>query len=145
MNELKQTNLMATESDGKLIDVAQISGYHAHVYFEAHTRSMAEKLREHLAEFDVVLGRWKDGPVGPHTRAMYQVAFAPDQFDRVVRWLMVNRGGLDVLVHAETGLGHAGDHTTRALWLGQALPVKVAYLQQIDRDYNMPEAIPLVE
>ena len=106
---------------------------------------MAEKIREQLGQFEVVLGRWKEEPVGPHSRAMYQVAFAPDQFDSVVRWLMVNRSGLDVLVHAETGLGHAGDHTTRALWLGQALPIKFEYLQQIDRDYKMPEAIPLVE
>ena len=134
---------MESESAAQVIDIEQISGYHAHVYFEPHTRPVAEKLREQLSEFNVVLGRWKDGPVGPHTRAMYQVAFAPDQFDKVVRWLMVNRDGLDVLVHAETGLGHAGDHTTRALWLGQALPIKVAYLQQIDRDHNMPEAIPL--
>ncbi|MBL4622166.1 MAG: DOPA 4,5-dioxygenase family protein [Immundisolibacteraceae bacterium] len=134
---------MVTESNSQLVDVDQISGYHAHIYFEDHTRSVAEQIREQLAEFDVVLGRWKDGPVGPHTRAMYQVAFAPEQFDRVVRWLMVNRGGLDILVHPETGLGHAGDHTSRALWLGQTLPVKVEYLQQIDRDYKMPEAVPL--
>ena len=134
---------MESESATQVIDVSRISGYHAHVYFEPHTRSVAEKLREQLSEFDVVLGRWKDGPVGPHTRAMYQVAFAPDQFDKVVRWLMVNRGGLDVLVHAETGLGHAGDHTSRALWLGTALPIKVAYLQEIDREHNMPEAVAL--
>ncbi|MBV1960846.1 MAG: hypothetical protein KUG52_02570 [Immundisolibacteraceae bacterium] len=131
--------------DNQVIDVEKISGYHAHVYFEPHTRPLAERLRDQLADFDVVLGRWKEGPVGPHTRAMYQVAFAPEQFDLVVRWLMVNRQGLDILVHPDTGLGHAGDHTARALWLGRSLPVKVEYLQQIDRDYKMAEAIPLTE
>ncbi len=124
------------------IPVDQVNEYHAHVYFEPHTRPVAEQLREQLGErFEVRLGRWKEGPVGPHTRAMYQVAFEPEHFDRVVRWLMLNRQGLDVLVHAETGLGHAGDHTTRALWLGNPLPIKVEYLQQIDRDYGLPEAI----
>ena len=35
-------------------------------------------------------------------------------------------------VHPESGLGHAGDHTTRAAWLGQPLPLDVDYLRRID-------------
>jgi DOPA 4,5-dioxygenase len=53
---------------------------------------------------------------------MYQVAFAPDQFDKVVPWLMLHRGGLDILVHPNTGDALA-DHTDRALWLGEKLAV----------------------
>lgn len=118
--------------------VDQIKGYHAHVYFEAHSRPVAEQLREQLGElFDVQLGRWKDGPVGPHSRAMYQVAFAPAVFDQLIRWLMLNRQGLDILVHPESGLGHAGDHTTRALWLGNTLPVDVDYLQKLDKELGL--------
>ena len=44
---------------------------------------------------------------------MYQVAFAPEEFGRLVPWLMLNRGGLDVLVHPQTGDGYA-DHTEHA-------------------------------
>ena len=120
----------------------QVKEYHAHVYFESDTRPIAEQVREQIGDlFEVRLGRWKEGPVGPHSRAMYQVAFEPAQFDQVIRWLMLNRQGLDVLVHADTGLGHAGDHTVRALWLGNPLPLDVEYLQQIDREYGLPEAM----
>ena len=44
---------------------------------------------------------------------MYQVAFAPEEFGRLVPWLMLNRGGLDVLVHPQTGDAYA-DHTEHA-------------------------------
>jgi len=121
--------------------VDQVKGFHAHVYFDPDSRTVAEQVREQLGElFDVQLGRWKDGPVGPHSRAMYQVAFEPKEFDRLIRWLMLNRQGLDILVHPDSGLGHAGDHTTRALWLGSPLPLDIEFLQQIDREYGLPEA-----
>lgn len=100
---------------------ASISGYHAHIYYDAASRETAALVREQLAErFDVRLGRWRDAPVGPHPRAMYQVAFAADQFDRVVPWLMVNRQGLVVLVHPLTG-DDLADHSDHALWLGERL------------------------
>ena len=44
---------------------------------------------------------------------MYQVAFSPEEFARFVPWLMLNRGGLDVLVHPQTGDAYA-DHTEHA-------------------------------
>ena len=103
-----------------------ISGYHAHVYYDPDTKPMAERVREGLgARFDVVLGRWHDEPVGPHPQAMYQVTFAPEEFARVVPWLMLNREGLDVLVHPNTG-EHVGDHRDRSLWLGARLPLKLS-------------------
>ncbi|RLA10000.1 MAG: 4,5-dioxygenase [Gammaproteobacteria bacterium] len=121
--------------------VDQIKGYHAHVYFEPSSRVAAEQVRQQLGElFDVQLGRWKEGPVGPHSRAMYQVAFEPAEFDRLIRWLMLNRRGLDILVHPDSGLGHAGDHTIRALWFGNPLPLNIELLQQIDREHGLPEA-----
>jgi len=39
----------------------------------------------------VQLGRWHDKPIGPHPQAMYQVAFLPSQFGKVVPWLMLHR------------------------------------------------------
>lgn len=121
--------------------IERVKEYHAHVYFEPQSRPDAEWLREQLDElFEVRLGRWKEGPVGPHSRAMYQVAFAPSEFDGLIRWLMLNRQELDILVHPDSGLGHAGDHTARALWLGAPLPLDIKFLQQIDREYGLPEA-----
>jgi aromatic ring-cleaving dioxygenase len=51
---------------------------------------------------------------------MYQVAFLPDWFGKVVPWLMLNCKGLDILIHPETG-DDLGDHIDRDLWLGEKL------------------------
>src|SRR2546426_966665 len=78
-------------------------GYHAHIYYNAATRPVAERLREAIGNrFEAELGRWHDAPVGPHPAPMYQVAFPAGEFPRLVPWLMLNRGGLKVLVHPQT-------------------------------------------
>ncbi|MCB4823719.1 DOPA 4,5-dioxygenase family protein [Roseicella aerolata] len=109
-----------------------ISGWHAHVYYEpTATRAAAEAVRAGIAETfpAAVLGRWHDQPVGPHTAAMYQVAFAPALFAGLVPWLALNRGDLSVLVHPETGRQRA-DHVRHALWLGPPLPLKAEILPE---------------
>jgi aromatic ring-cleaving dioxygenase len=102
-----------------------IRDWHAHVYYDPQaTRVSAQRLRDLLAErFDVQLGRWHDLPVGPHTAAMYQVAFRADQFAEVVPFLMLERRGLSVLVHPNTGAPR-DDHLLHASWLGEPLSLK---------------------
>lgn len=105
-----------------------ITGYHAHVYYAPETRTEATALRAAMGErFNVVLGRWHDNPVGPHPIAMYQVAFAVEEFPRLVPWLMLNRGDLVILVHPLTGDDYE-DHAHHALWLGAKLPLKLETL-----------------
>jgi aromatic ring-cleaving dioxygenase len=106
-----------------------ILSYHAHVYYDpALTRGAAEALRQRIGErFRVQLGRWHDVPVGPHTEAMYQVAFDAEVFAGFVPWLMLNRDGLDVLVHPNT-LAPRDDHLLHALWLGDKRALKDAVL-----------------
>ncbi len=107
----------------------QIQGFHAHIYYQPESRDTAAQIREALdSRFEVRLGRWHDRPIGPHPQSMYQVAFAPDQFAQVVPWLMLNRAGLDILVHAETG-DDLADHTAHALWLGNKLALNLAALR----------------
>lgn len=120
-----------------LLDPRRVIEYHAHVYFDAGTRALAARLRTRLADWfgdQLRLGRWKDGPVGPHPKPMYQVAFAPELFGEVVPFLMLNREQLDILVHPESGLGHAGDHAVRPLWLGRPLPLDITYLEAYDAE-----------
>jgi aromatic ring-cleaving dioxygenase len=103
----------------------QIRSYHAHIYYDPETRGVAERLRESIGDgFTVELGRWHDEPVGPHPISMYQVAFAVDEFPKLVPWLMLNRGGLNVLVHPQTGYSY-DDHAVHALWLGAKLPLRL--------------------
>lgn len=111
------------------IKTERITGYHAHVYYDPGTRPIAERLRHALSEgFTVTLGRWHDVPVGPHPVSMYQVAFPAAEFARLVPWLMLNRGGLSILVHPETGDDYE-DHARHALWLGTPLPLKLEMLK----------------
>jgi aromatic ring-cleaving dioxygenase len=108
----------------------RIRGYHAHIYYDPADRAPAERLRGAIGDnFTVELGRWHDEPVGPHGVAMYQVAFAVGEFARLVPWLMLNRNGLSVLVHPQTGNGF-DDHTIHAAWLGDRQPLRLEVLRR---------------
>jgi len=108
-----------------------IAGWHAHVYFDAGSREAAARLREGIAQAfpDAVLGRWHEVPVGPHPQAMYQVAFAPALFPTLVPFLALNREGLAVLVHPETGRQKA-DHLHHAMWMGAVLALDASVLPE---------------
>ena len=109
------------------IKAEAIKAYHAHVYYDpATTRGKAEKLRERIARKfpGAVLGRWHDEHVGPHPGSTYQVAFPADLLAAFVPWIMLNRDGLDVLLHPETGDSYL-DHAVHAAWFGQSLPLKL--------------------
>jgi aromatic ring-cleaving dioxygenase len=114
----------------EFVDPSATHGYHAHIYYDAETRPIAERLREAIGNrFGVELGRWRDEPVGPHPVPMYQAAFPAAEFPRIVPWLMLNRGGLSVLVHPQTEDAY-DDHTIHALWLGAPLPLRVEGLRR---------------
>ena len=106
-------------------NVRKIRGYHAHIYYDKKSHTVAERIRRALPRrFEVELGRWREEPVGPHPQSMYQVKFAPAEFPRLVPWLMLNRDGLAILVHPETGDDYT-DHALNALWLGEKLTLRL--------------------
>ncbi len=108
-------------------ELSDIRDFHAHIYYEPGvTEEAAAQLRERVAgEFPrAVLGRWHAQPIGPHSRAMYQIAFPVDLFGELAPWLMLNRAGLSVLLHPSTG-DHPRDHTEHAAWLGEKLPLRM--------------------
>lgn len=113
-------------------DPGAIAAYHAHVYYEpATTRARAERLRRRIAaEFpQAKLGRWHDELVGPHTQSMYQIAFTSELLSSFLLWLMLNRDGLTILLHPETGDDYR-DHTAHAVWFGAVLPLRVEVLRK---------------
>jgi aromatic ring-cleaving dioxygenase len=119
-----------------------IWSYHAHIYFDgAEQRGIAETLREEIDQrFSVLLGRWHDRPVGPHARPMYLAAFAPAEFSRFVPWLMINRRGLAVLIHPNTGHPRR-NHVSDAIWLGEILDINAGHLPEYAPETE-PEIIP---
>ena len=111
-------------------DVGTIADYHAHVYYDPTSKDRAALLRQWVEErFPVRMGSWRDEPVGPHVQAMYQIAFDTEQFPTLVPFLMLNRMGLTVLVHPQSGRPR-DDHTLHASWMGQVLPVKTEVLRE---------------
>jgi DOPA 4,5-dioxygenase len=113
------------------IDPSIISCYHAHIYYDEASRGTAARLREVIERsFKVEMGRWREEPVGPHPQAMYQVKFDPEEFARIVPWLMLNRDGLNILVHPETTDAFT-DHAVNALWLGEKLKLRLDVLVRL--------------
>jgi aromatic ring-cleaving dioxygenase len=108
----------------------EIHGYHAHVYYDQDTLPAAEKLRAALAEtFPVELGRFSGEQVGPHPVPQFQVIFKTPEFQTVVPWLMLNRAGLDILIHPLTD-DMVDDHTVYAMWLGSPVRLKIETLRR---------------
>jgi aromatic ring-cleaving dioxygenase len=127
MTENSRTPAAATER-------RSIAEYHAHIYYDpATTRAAAERQRERVAaEFPQArLGRWHDALVGPHTRSMYQIAFPGEILGAFVPWLMLNRDGLTILLHPETGNDYR-DHTAHAAWFGAVLPLRLEAFAERD-------------
>lgn len=117
-----------------------LNGYHAHVYYDTTTRPSAEKLAEAIgSKFSVKFGGFRDGPVGPHPIANLQIIFTTAEFPNVVPWLMLNRQGLDVLIHPLTD-DSVDDHSRCALWLGIPVPLKLDTLRRSYRAELLPTA-----
>jgi len=115
------------------VDPAKIQDYHAHIYYDADRREVAAQLRKTIeSSFTVEMGRWRDEPVGPHPQSMYQVKFPTAEFGRIVPWLMLNRRGLNILVHPNTGDAYE-DHATHALWLGEKQKLRLDFLRNLPR------------
>ena len=108
--------------------MSKITGYHAHVYFDAADREKARELCAAAGRiFPLRVGRMHDKPVGPHPRGSCQLAFEARLFGEVVPWLIEHRGGLTVFAHAESGDARR-DHTEHVLWLGPSETLNLAAL-----------------
>ncbi len=106
--------------------MAQIAGYHAHIYFDAETIDKARDICVRCRDtFGVAMGRVHEKPVGPHPDWSCQLAFAPDIAGDVLGWLALNRDGLAVLVHPDTG-DDLKDHTDHTIWMGEIRPLNLS-------------------
>jgi aromatic ring-cleaving dioxygenase len=118
--------------------MTELKGYHAHVYYDPNTKPIAARLREALiTRFAVRPGAFSDEPIGPHPISQFSVIFQTDEFRNVVPWLMLNREGLDVLVHPLTESSY-DDHSKNALWLGMPVPMRLEVLRPTYRTELLP-------
>ena len=105
----------------------EIKGYHAHVYFGADTVETARAVCEEAARLfpAVTMGRMHERNVGPHPRWSCQLGFGAEALDQVLPWLMLNRQGLTIFTHPDTG-EHLEDHRDRAVWMGELLELDLS-------------------
>jgi len=116
----------------------ELKGYHAHVYYDRATRPLAERLHETiLSQFAVKPGAFSDEPIGPHPISQFSVIFETEEFPKIVPWLILNRAGLDVLVHPLTESSY-DDHSKNALWLGTPVPMRLDVLRPAYRTELLP-------
>ena len=98
--------------------MSQIQRFHAHVYFDQTTQRQATQLcQEAGLQFDLTVGRIHTKPVGPHPCWSCQLAFETAILGDVLSWLALNRQGLVIFIHPQTG-NDLKDHTDHAIWMG---------------------------
>ena len=118
--------------------MTELKGYHAHVYYDQATRPVAERLRDTLlGQFSVKPGAFSDEPIGPHPISQFSVIFQTEEVQKIVSCLMLNREGLDVLVHPLTESSY-DDHSKNALWLGTPVPMRLDILRPTYRTELLP-------
>jgi DOPA 4,5-dioxygenase len=97
---------------------AAIHDFHAHIYYDPEDVERAKQLAAAVqARFTVAVGHFHLRPVGPHPRGSVQLTVPRDVFGDVAQFLALNRGGLTIFAHAETGEDLA-DHTQHVIWFG---------------------------
>jgi aromatic ring-cleaving dioxygenase len=90
-------------------DPKRLAGYHAHIYYDPASRERAERVRQEIGQrFEARVGT---------------------EFPRLVPWLMLNRQGLDVLIHPLSG-DSVADHTRFAMWLGNIVSLRIDVLRR---------------
>ena len=102
-----------------------ITGFHAHVYYDANTIGIAREVCEAARDrLPVQMGRMHEKAVGPHPAWSCQLALGRESFAEVVTWLAMHRRGLTVFIHLETG-NELEDHRDHALWMGSMPALKL--------------------
>lgn len=126
---------------------APIRSYDVHIYFwqtDAANTEKARTLREEIQQKFPELKVYKfwDAPIGPHPTGMFEVDMkTPDEFAAFVPWIQVNRRGLSVLVHPNTGRP-LNDHTINAIWLGDKQVLNTTMLDNNEDQYGYWDEVP---
>ena len=97
-----------------------IQDFHAHIYYDPEEVERAKQLAAAVqARFPVAVGHFHLRPVGPHPRGSVQLTVPTQLFGDVAQFLALNRDGLTIFAHAETG-NDLADHTQHVIWFGDS-------------------------
>ena len=107
--------------------------FHAHIYYSADERPVAQALRAEFqqrlsAEGDqhvLFVGMMTDGAVGPHPIPQYEIHFLETSLSSVVA--AIEKSDLRALVHPLTD-DDLADHTSLAHWIGEPLELDLTVL-----------------
>jgi len=121
------------------------ASWHSHVYFDEDSYAAAAALitamQAHFGADDaiggaIIFGRWHHRPVGPHPDFSIQIAYPHQAFVAVMTFLALNRGGLTIFTHPNTGEdteSELRDHRDHAIWMGAVRPLKLARFGGVDQ------------
>ncbi len=105
---------------------SEIKSFHAHVYYQPEQFEQAQQLCHQAGSlFSIKIGTFHQKPVGPHPVGMCQLTVATPLFGEVIPWLMLNREGLVLFIHPDTG-DHLKDHTKHAIWAGEVMTLDLS-------------------
>ena len=114
--------------------MVDLASWHCHFYSDAASHPRAEALvaamQQHFGpKADITYGRWHHKPVGPHPDLSIQLEFPHQLFAAVTKFLALNRDGLTIFTHPNTGETSADelrDHSDHAVWMGEVRPQKLS-------------------
>src|SRR5690348_13475159 len=90
--------------NGAAMTESAIRDFHAHIYYDPEEVDRARALAAAAqARFPIAVGHFHMRPVGPHPRGSVQLSVPTEAFGDVAQFLALNRGGLTIFAHAETG------------------------------------------
>ena len=106
-----------------------IRDFHAHIYFDPEQVEQAKALGAAAhSKFGVLEGHYHLHPVGPHPRGSCQLTVPAALFGEVAQWLVLNRDGLTIFAHANTG-DDLADHTAHVIWFGRSEALNLSMFQ----------------
>lgn len=79
--------------------------------------------------FPIKLNVVNTAPRGPHPIGSFETWVPAEALGDVLGWFMLHRGNLSILLHPLTR-HEIADHTHRAMWLGQSMPLDLSVLHK---------------
>lgn len=113
--------------------------FHAHIYHEPGQRAASDDLHARLTTMlggDLLMvGKLREGPVGPHPLPQFEIHFLKRALPQVLP--LIEASGLRALVHPLTD-DDLADHTTLATWIGAPLDLDLSVMDPPGQNQGVP-------